>query len=94
MTFDERLMQPVTWGMVFNSTWAGSGFTQVPGGPEWAEYSVLSYHYYCPLYDPQANSFDMYVCDDLMGPQVFNAIDQVTCVTLPLNCQWLGHLCC
>jgi hypothetical protein len=71
------MTQPVTWGMVFNSTWAGTGFTQVPGGPEWAEYSVLSYHYYCPLYSGQATPFDMYVCDELMGPQVFNAIDQV-----------------
>ena len=34
-------VQPVTWGMVFNNTIAGSGFTHTPGGAEWAEYSVL-----------------------------------------------------
>ena len=34
--FDDRhiiFFEPVTWGMIFNSTVAGSGFTEVPGGP-------------------------------------------------------------
>jgi endoglycosylceramidase len=38
--------EPVTWGMVFNGTDTGSGFTRVPGGPEYMNTSAYSYHWY------------------------------------------------
>ena len=38
-----------------------------------------SYHYYCPLWvkDGDHTTLDYIVCNDIMGPQVFDAIDQV-----------------
>ncbi len=41
--------EPVTWGMVFNGTVTGTGFTAVPGGDANKARSVLSYHYYCQV---------------------------------------------
>jgi endoglycosylceramidase len=47
-TQDQRhivFYEPVTWGMVFNGTVTGSGFTQVPGGAAWMNTSAYSYHW-------------------------------------------------
>jgi endoglycosylceramidase len=68
-------VQPVTWGMVFDNTVIGSGFTSPPNGDN---NTVLSYHYYCPLYDDSQNAtiITRVVCDDVMGPLVYEAIDK------------------
>ena len=58
--------EPVTWGMIFNGQVSGSGFDQVPGGPEWSDKSVLSYHYYCWLQrggDDPLKWYEKGVCD-------------------------------
>eukprot|EP00750_Incisomonas_marina_P017671 INCI2329.2.p1 GENE.INCI2329.2~~INCI2329.2.p1 ORF type:complete len:340 (-),score=46.71 INCI2329.2:781-1800(-) len=42
--------EPVTWGMIFNGTVSGSGFTQVPGGPDFRNRSAFNFHYYCDTF--------------------------------------------
>eukprot|EP00055_Hartaetosiga_balthica_P013711 m.71469 g.71469 ORF g.71469 m.71469 type:complete len:487 (+) comp8350_c0_seq1:211-1671(+) len=68
--------EPVTWGMIFNNTIVGSGFEHVPGGEENKNMSVLSFHYYCWMYDIPGDptTFKKVVCDDFLGPQVFDAV--------------------
>ena len=71
--------EPVTWGMVFDGKIAGSGLTQVPGGPEYADRSVLSYHYYCSSFVPswpgKPDWVHRVVCDDAVGALMFESID-------------------
>mmetsp|Transcript_21345 Transcript_21345/g.51747 ORF Transcript_21345/g.51747 Transcript_21345/m.51747 type:complete len:483 (-) Transcript_21345:156-1604(-) len=79
---DDRHMvfyEPVTWGMLFNGKIAGSGFSHVPGGPEYQNRSAFSYHYYCDSFvpgyetDPSMRSL---LCDHITGPLVFEAVKQ------------------
>ena len=44
--------EPVTWGMIFNGSITGSGFTHVPGGPDYRNRSAYTFHYYCDSFVP------------------------------------------
>jgi endoglycosylceramidase len=70
--------EPVTWGMLDgagsrNGSGAGgelgSGFTEPPGGPTYANRSVFSFHYYCSSFGG-----DRKLCDPLIAPAVFAAV--------------------
>ena len=70
--------EPVTWGVVFNGSVSGTGFTEVPGGSLYANRSALSFHYYCWLLAPQSKqpypALTRALCDSVLGPKVFEAI--------------------
>jgi len=57
-----------------------SGFSHVPGGDEYADRSVFSFHYYCWFAkngDGQSYpSMEKAACDDFLGPAVFEAVDE------------------
>ena len=57
-------------GMIFNGTITGSGFTHVPGGPEHADHSVFSFHYYCWWFTT-GDGLERRTCDKHFGPRVF-----------------------
>jgi endoglycosylceramidase len=65
--------EPVTWGMIFNGTLSGSGFTAVPGGAQYASKSVFSFHYYCWWYG-DGKKFNRHTCDKMFGPKVFDQV--------------------
>ncbi|XP_078663338.1 endoglycoceramidase-like [Branchiostoma floridae x Branchiostoma belcheri] len=78
---DETLVfyEPVTWGYIFAEDGAlGSGFAHVPGGSAYRNRSVLSYHYYCWLfqegqpYPPYKKIF----CNEILGPKLFSAVQE------------------
>ena len=58
----------------------GTGFNHVPGGPEYNNRSVLSWHYYCNLFDSEIDNntiqsvFIQIFCDTIFGPDVFNTV--------------------
>eukprot|EP01064_Diplonema_japonicum_P009215 TRINITY_DN1668_c1_g1_i1.p1 TRINITY_DN1668_c1_g1~~TRINITY_DN1668_c1_g1_i1.p1 ORF type:complete len:489 (+),score=125.01 TRINITY_DN1668_c1_g1_i1:50-1516(+) len=76
--------EPVTWGMVLpgnNITLVGNGFDHIPGGPQNADKSVFSWHYYCwMLNSDYSNSSAPYKpalkveCDDALGPLIFSTV--------------------
>mmetsp|Transcript_16786 Transcript_16786/g.33483 ORF Transcript_16786/g.33483 Transcript_16786/m.33483 type:complete len:497 (+) Transcript_16786:14-1504(+) len=69
--------EPVTWGMIFNGEVSGSGFDRVPGGSEWSDKSVLSFHYYCWIQrggDDPLKWYEKGVCDKAFGPDVMRAV--------------------
>eukprot|EP00520_Triparma_pacifica_P006726 CAMPEP_0118638564 /NCGR_PEP_ID=MMETSP0785-20121206/3757_1 /TAXON_ID=91992 /ORGANISM="Bolidomonas pacifica, Strain CCMP 1866" /LENGTH=449 /DNA_ID=CAMNT_0006529833 /DNA_START=14 /DNA_END=1360 /DNA_ORIENTATION=+ len=69
--------EPVTWGMIFDGKIAGSGFDQVPGGDEYKDRSVFSYHYYCKSFAPHWPDHpwaQKLMCDKTIGPLVFKAV--------------------
>jgi endoglycosylceramidase len=69
--------EPVTWGMIFNGTVSGSGFTHVPGGHEHADKSVFSFHYYCWWFSPdQPDQMVKQTCDRMFGPKVFDQVKE------------------
>lgn len=58
----------------------GPGFSQVPGGADYMNRTVLSWHWYCPLiglapdsgpYDPVTRT----LCDEILGPMAFKAVE-------------------
>ena len=57
-----------------------TGFNHVPGGPEYNNRSVLSWHYYCNLFDSEIDNntiqsvFIQIFCDTIFGPDVFNTV--------------------
>lgn len=55
------------------------GFTAPPGGPEYLDRTVLSWHYYCwALNGPSSADYDPVlrgVCDDFLGPMVFQTVE-------------------
>jgi endoglycosylceramidase len=64
-----------------NGKYFGTGFTQVPGGNDYRDRSVLSYHYYCiilSLVPVPGNAtipvFDRLLCDDVEGPALFRSV--------------------
>ncbi|CAF0809908.1 unnamed protein product [Adineta ricciae] len=70
--------EPVTWGVRLNGKYFGSGFSHVPGGNNYRNRSVFSYHYYCSILQIQPvpgnetiPSFDRILCDDVEGPALF-----------------------
>ena len=62
----------------------GTGFSQVPGGPDYNNRSVLSWHYYCELFDSKAGNdttqtiLIQIFCDAIFGPTVFNTVKSRT----------------
>ena len=69
--------EPVTWGMIFGDRVLGSGFDHVPGGPEYRNRSVLSFHYYCSIFVRdywKHPSMTKLVCDSIAGPLVMRSI--------------------
>ncbi|GMH53532.1 hypothetical protein TL16_g01472 [Triparma laevis f. inornata] len=71
--------EPVTWGMIFNGEVSGSGFDRVPGGDQWKDKSVLSYHYYCWFQrggDDPLTPVERTECDRAFAPQVFKEIEK------------------
>ena len=67
--------EPVTWGMVFDGTASGSGFDHVPGGPEYANRSVFSYHYYCASFVPDYQKSGFWrktICDHTLVSALFH----------------------
>ncbi|CAF0879721.1 unnamed protein product [Adineta ricciae] len=73
--------EPVTWGVRLNGKYFGTGFSHVPGGDDYRDRSVLSYHYYCiilSLIPIPGNSTvpisDRVVCDKIEGPALFRSI--------------------
>ena len=67
--------EPVTWGMIFNGSVIGSGFTAVPGGSQWVTKSVFSFHYYC-FWLNLDNDMTKETCDRLFVPKVFVVLFQ------------------
>lgn len=65
--------EPVTWGMIFNGSVMGSGFSQVPGGDKYRGKSVFSFHYYCWWYTGEGN-LEKVTCDDMFGNKVFDQV--------------------
>jgi endoglycosylceramidase len=65
--------EPVTWGMIFNGSISGSGFTHVPGGSKYVSKSVFSFHYYCWWYGNDGE-FNRHTCDEMFGPKVFDQV--------------------
>ncbi len=64
-----------------NGKYFGTGFTHVPGGNDYRNRSVLSYHYYCiilSLIPVPGNSsipiYDRVLCDDIEGPALFSSV--------------------
>jgi endoglycosylceramidase len=64
-----------------NGKYFGTGFTQVPGGNDYRNRSVLSYHYYCiilSLIPVPGNTtipiYDRVLCDDVEGPALFRSV--------------------
>ena len=57
----------------------GPGFAQVPGGPEYNNRSVMSWHYYCEVFDSNGDTtvssiLVQFFCDIVFGPDVFNTV--------------------
>ena len=58
----------------------GTGFSHVPGGPEYNNRSVLSWHYYCELFDSKIGNNTVQsiliqiFCDSIFGPNVFETV--------------------
>jgi endoglycosylceramidase len=71
------LYEPVTWGMIFNGNYTGSGFDHVPGAATFDDAvsrSVFSFHYYCWWYDSETNDMARKTCDHLFGPKIFSQV--------------------
>ena len=52
------LYEPTFHGQAWHGDWLGSGFTEVPGGPEYKNRSAFSFHMYCwtmKFIDPNAS---------------------------------------
>ena len=57
----------------------GPGFSQVPGGSEYQNRSVLSWHYYCQFLDGGKNTRSILTqifCDMFWGPEAFQTVDK------------------
>jgi endoglycosylceramidase len=77
--------EPVTWGMIHDSPKTiqkliSSGFDHVPGGDEYGDRSVFSFHYYC-FFAKNGDgttypSMEKKACDEFLGPAVFDAVDE------------------
>ena len=58
----------------------GPGFSQVPGGSEYQNRSVLSWHYYCQFLDKKKENsksiLTQIFCDMFWGPESFKTVDK------------------
>ena len=85
------MYEPVTWGMIFDTRKiisAGSGFSHVPGGAQYANRSAYSYHYYCwpgretqlgnPCPACKYTSLHKAACQSSLGlgPKVFSSVQE------------------
>ncbi|CAF1048924.1 unnamed protein product [Rotaria sordida] len=73
--------EPVTWGVRLNGKYFGTKFTHVPGGDNYRNRSVLSYHYYCIILSLESvpgNStillFDRVLCDHIEESLLFRSV--------------------
>ena len=71
--------EPVTFAVYVNTNVTGTGFDHVPGGPAFTNRSVLAYHHYCWLLNPDDSSkhypvLERLVCDDILARSVFTNI--------------------
>jgi endoglycosylceramidase len=65
-----------------NGKYFGTGFTHVPGGDDYRDRSVLSYHYYCIVLsitppvpgNESIPEYDRVLCDDVEGPALFRSV--------------------
>ena len=72
--------EPVTWGIIFNGTFAGTGFERAPANDP--SRTVLSWHYYCwllqyspnPLKNDTFPKFDRIGCDYLQREISFETV--------------------
>ncbi|GMH57979.1 hypothetical protein TL16_g02513 [Triparma laevis f. inornata] len=74
--------EPIVWGMIHDSERTvqkliSSGFDHAPGGEQYGDKSVFSYHYYCWFAKNGDGSeyleMEKKACDDFLGPAVFGA---------------------
>ena len=79
--------EPIVWGMVHDSEKTiqkliSSGFEHVPGGDDYADRSVFSFHYYCWFAKNgdgvEYPSWEKKACDNFLGPAVFDAVDKTS----------------
>jgi hypothetical protein len=63
----------------------GPGLSQVPGGNEYRNRSVMSWHYYCWTFDGSNNNNEtisgivsQLFCDTILAPDVFDTVDMRT----------------
>ena len=73
--------EPVTWAIFNNGHYFGTGFDTVPGGKEYQNRSVLSFHYYCWLLDIEKQQMpyswkDKLICDEILAPNAFQNVVQ------------------
>ncbi len=61
--------------MILNGTLLGSGFTHVPGGSDYVDKSIFSFHYYCWWFG-NGNDFNKQTCDRMFGPLVFDQAEE------------------
>lgn len=72
--------EPVTWGVLFDQNYFGTGFNRPPGNDP--QTTVLSWHYYCwllqftpnPLVNGTYPMFKRVICDDLQIHLSFGSI--------------------
>jgi endoglycosylceramidase len=64
-----------------NGKYFGTGFTQVPGGDDYRNRSVLSYHYYCTIIsiipvpgNATIPGYERLFCDDVEGPALLRSV--------------------
>ena len=72
--------EPVTWGILLNGNFAGTGFDRAPGND--SDRTVLSWHYYCWLLQFNANPlknnsypvYDRIICDEIQREIAFESV--------------------
>lgn len=74
------LMEPVTWGMVFEGRYVGTGLSSPPGGPAYVNRTVLSYHWYCPIYKDKVR-----VISTAVGHSLYFSLHSLSSSTLIPN---------
>lgn len=78
--------EPVTWGIFSNRSNIGTGFSQVPGGPNFKNRSVLSYHFYCWLLQAQ----DAHITYPFFKREICHALAQTAFQTIQKDIKKLG----
>ncbi|CAF1323867.1 unnamed protein product [Rotaria sordida] len=73
--------EPITYSERLSGQIFGSGFSHVPGGIDYQNRSVLSYHYYCTTLainlvpgNENIPIFDRVLCNNIEGPAVFRSV--------------------
>ncbi|CAF1390470.1 unnamed protein product [Rotaria sordida] len=75
--------EPITFSERHSDQIFGSGFSHVPGGKDYQNRSVLSYHYYCTALainpvpgNENIPMLDRVLCNDIEGPAVFRSVEK------------------